>query len=807
MDTKAILSSLTVDEKIRLLGGMGDWYIYDCNGKVPKVMMTDGPHGLRKIEVTKAGDVEGSNPATCFPTASAMASSWDPDMTFLEGETLAEEALMEKISVVLGCGMNIKRSPFCGRNFEYYSEDPFLAGKMAGGFISGTQSKGIGTSLKHFAVNSQETRRMTSDSIVDERAFREIYLAGFEDCIKTAKPYTVMTSYNRVNGTYAAANKHLLTEILRDEWGYEGAVVSDWGASIDIVACIKAGLNLEMPDPRGYHTRVLKKAYENGEISDELLDERALKILDSYAVLAERVEENHPVDFDKHNEIARKLSANSAVLLKNSGLLPVSKDKKLIIIGDLAENVRFQGGGSSHINPARQKNAVKAFEDAGYRVCFEKGYDRNSEKTDDKLVARVKDLLDRELTEDCAVLFFMGLTDAFEGEGYDRKDLSIPANQTELLDVVASLTGTDKLAAITFGGAPFEFGWENKVSSILHMYLGGQAVGEAVCDLVSGLVNPSGKLAETFPLNAGDFGGLRYFALPHDDVEYRESIFVGYRYYETFGIPVRYPFGYGLSYTTFEYSSLMLDKKADGTVVVSFDITNTGSVAGAEVAQVYVGNPDLGFMRSKIELKGFKKVFLKPGETASVSVELGDRSFSIFDVNTNRYEKVKGNYQVMVAASVKDIRLSESIEVDGITVEPDKDVFSDYHKPQKDGMEISEEQFYKLLNKEVPRLRDRRRGDYDMTSSFGDVAKSSLFGRMVMGIVGMAVKFMFRDKPKNDPGMMMVKMTIQEGALEGLISTSSGMISPKLCRILLYNANRKYGKAFLQLFKKNAKIV
>ncbi|MCQ2520553.1 MAG: glycoside hydrolase family 3 C-terminal domain-containing protein, partial [Lachnospiraceae bacterium] len=502
MDTKAILKELTVDEKIRLLGGMGDWFIYDCNGKVPKVMMTDGPHGLRKIEVTKAGDVEASNPATCFPTASAMASSWDPEMTYLEGETLADEALMEKISIVLGCGMNIKRSPFCGRNFEYYSEDPLLAGKMAGGFISGTQSKGIGTCLKHFAVNSQETRRMTSDSIVDERALREIYLAGFEDCIKTAKPYTVMTSYNRVNGTYAAANKHLLTDILRDEWGFEGAVVSDWGASIDIVACIKAGLNLEMPDPKGYHTRVLKKAYMDGEISDELLDEKALKILDSFATLSERVEENHPVDFDAHNAVARKLSASGAVLLKNDGALPVSKEKKLIIIGDLAENVRFQGGGSSHINPARQKNALKAFESAGYKYCFAKGYDRNTENTDSKLVSQVKELLEKELDDNSVVLFFLGLTDAFEGEGYDRKDLSIPGNQTELLDEVAKIVNKDQLAAVTFGGAPFDFSFEDKVSSILHMYLGGQAVGEAVCDLVTGAVNPSGKLAETFPLKA-----------------------------------------------------------------------------------------------------------------------------------------------------------------------------------------------------------------------------------------------------------------------------------------------------------------
>lgn len=805
MDTKAILKQLTVDEKIRLLGGVSDWYTYDCNGKAPTIMMTDGPHGLRKMEVVKAGDVEASNPATCFPTASAMASSWNPELTYKEGETIAAEALREKISIVLGCGMNIKRSPLCGRNFEYFSEDPFLAGRMAAGFIKGCQSRGIGTSLKHFAANSQETRRMTSDSIIDERALREIYLSGFEHVIKEAKPYTVMTSYNRVNGTYAAANPHLLTEILRDEWGYEGAVVSDWGASIGIVDCIKAGLNLEMPDPKGYHTSLLKQAYEKGELTDELLDQRALKILDSFSSLSERVVDNAQVDFDEHNEIARNLEGECAVLLKNEGLLPVDKSKKLIIIGDLAETMRIQGGGSSHINPARLTNAVECFKKAGYTVSFARGYDKDTAQEDANLASEALALVDQEMDENSVVLFFMGLTDAFEGEGFDRKNMNIPGNQLALLDAIEKKAARENIVAITFGGAPFDFAWENKVSSILHMYLGGQAVGAAVCDLVSGEKNPSGKLAETFPLKTEDFPGYRYFALPHDDIEYRESIFVGYRYYETFNIPVRYPFGYGLSYTSFEYSDLEVKECEDG-VKVSLALTNTGAVAGAEVVQLYVGNPDQGFMRSAKELKGFKKVYLEPGQRKTVEILLDDRSFSIFDVNSDRFVKVKGDYKILVGSSVKDIRLSGDFFVDGVEIAADKDKFSDYHKAQAGGMEIGEEQFYKLLNKEVPRLRDRKRGDFDMTSPFGEVSRASLFGRIIRLGVAVVFKFMFKDKKKDDPGMMMVKMTLEEGALEGVISTSGGMMNAKLCKLLIFNANRQYGKAFLQLFRKGDRM-
>lgn len=808
MDIEETLKKLTVDEKIRLLSGVGDWHTYGCNGKAPSVMMTDGPHGIRKIENEVVGDIEGSKPATCFPTASAMAASFNPELTYKMGQAIAEEAKQEKISIVLGCGVNIKRSPFCGRNFEYFSEDPYLAGKLATGYIKGVQSKGVGTSLKHFAVNSQETRRMTSNSEVDERTLREIYLPAFEETVKEAKPTTVMASYNQINGEFATNNKYLLTDILRKEWGYKGAVVSDWGATNDVVKCFKSGLTLEMPDPQWYHTKLLKEAYETGRISETELDNWAGNVLKNFSLLSENIEEDYKADYKEHNRIARELEDECAVLLKNNdNLLPISKSKSIVVIGDLAEHMRFQGGGSSHINPTYSKNAIDALREAGYIVRYYQGYRVDSDEPDEELVKEalsgIKNSYD-EGAEEEVIVYFMGLTDSFEGEGYDRKDLSIPKCQTDLLERISFYTKGKDTVVVTFGGAPMGFSFEDYATSILHMYLGGQAVGESVADILSGKVNPSGKLAETMPLSRTDTPAWRYFANPYDDVEYREGIFVGYRYYETFDVPVRYPFGYGLSYTTFEYSDLKFEPVYEkGEMAVTFKVKNTGPVAGKETVQLYVLPETENIIRSKIELKGFKKVFLNPGEETEVSLYLNERSFSVYNVDKKDFSVIAGLYTIAIGASVKDLRLKQNLVVEGEKYFRDeRALFPDYFKPQPHGMDVSKEQFELLYGKKLTDLRHRKRGQYTATCSFEDVAKKSLFGLIVKGIINIGLKFMFPGKTKKDPAFMMVKMGVDEGNLEGLIATSGGIASPKLVDMLVLNANRKYGKAFLRMFRK-----
>ena len=807
MNIEQTLKNLTNDEKIRLLTGDGAWHTYDCNGKIPKICMTDGPHGLRKVAVEKHGDIENSIPATCFPTACAAASSWNPEVTAAMATAIAKEAKKENVAIVLGPGTNIKRSPLCGRNFEYYSEDPLLAGKLASSFINSMQKEGVGTSLKHFAANSQETRRMTSNSEVDERARREIYLAAFETAVKEANPTTLMCSYNRINGEFASNNKHLLTEILRDDWGYNGAVVSDWGATNDVVKCFKSGLNLEMPDGSGFHTKELKKAYERGEITDAELDKWAGAVLKNFSELAERSDAatHTEVDFKAHNDLARRLEDECAVLLKNDGALPVSKDRDIIIIGELADNMRFQGGGSSHINATFKKNAIESLQDTGYTVIYTKGYSNDTDVTDTALAKEAIDTVLKNYQRNrTTILFFLGLTESYEGEGYDRTDINIPGNQTELLEAISGIADQKDIAVVSFGGAPMDFSWEDKVSAILHMYLGGQAVGESVADLVSGAVNPSGKLAETMPLDIMHTPAHRYFAAPHDDVEYRESIFVGYRYYETYNVPVRYPFGYGLSYTTFAYTGIKAPEVFEGNdIEVQVTVKNTGTVAGAETIQLYILPEKENFLRSAIELKGFKKVFLNSGEEKTVTIPLNARAFSVFDVDKNSFATIAGVYTIAAAASVRDIRLKTQIVVQGDKYfRGERELFPAYFKPQPEGMDISREQFEALYGRPLTNFRNRRRGDFDLTCALGDVTRKSLFGRIFRLILNIAIGFMFPGKKKTDPSFKMLKMGLEEGNLEGLIANSGGMIPKKLCDVLVLNANRHYLKAFARFFAK-----
>ena len=664
VDIKKIISQMSIEEKASLCSGLNNWFTKPVESAgVPSVMMTDGPHGLRKQSGSHDHlGVNLSEPATCFPAGCATAASFDAELLEEVGRAIGEECIKEDVSIILGPGANIKRSPLCGRNFEYFSEDPYHASKMAASHIKGVQSTGVGTSLKHFAVNNQEAYRMTIDAVADERTLREIYLAAFEGAVKEGKPATVMCSYNRINGEYASENEWLLTELLRDEWGFEGFVMSDWGAVNDRVKGLAAGLDLEMPASGGANDARIVEAIKSGTLDEALLDkavERLLRAIYELRVTPE-MKKNHPCDMEAHDGAARRVAANCAVLLKNdSGLFPVSKDLKVAFVGEFFEKPRFQGGGSSHINPYRVTSALDCmgvFPNARYA----KGYKINSDDTDDALLAEALKLA----AESDLCVIFAGLPDRIESEGYDRKHMRLPENQNRLIDEISRIQ--PNAAVALHNGSPVEMPWIENVKTVLEAYLGGQAVGAAVMDIISGAANPCGKLPETFPLRLQDNPSHINFPGDGVKVEYREGVFVGYRYYDAKEAEVLFPFGHGLSYTDFEYSNLNVssDDVSDAeTVTVSADIKNTGNLTGREAVQLYVAPKTKGVLRPVKELKGFVKVSLEPGEVKTVSFTLNKRSFAHYDTELADWRTVDGVYGLQIAASSRDIRLEKDIVV------------------------------------------------------------------------------------------------------------------------------------------------
>jgi len=778
-----------LEEKIALLTGKGMWHTRET-GSLPSIHLSDGPHGLRKQEEQERRN-NVSLVSTCYPTASALACSWDPTAAKRLGAAVAKEAWNEDISVLLGPGINTKRSPLCGRNFEYFSEDPFLSGHMGAAYVKAVQHEGIAVSLKHFAGNNQETHRQTANSQIDERALREIYLSAFEYVVKTAKPATVMASYNRLNGHYACENRHLLTEILREEWGFEGAVISDWGACADLTKAVKAGMDLEMPDSCGLHTRKLKAALAAGDISEEEIARAAGRIealVKKYAPVCgvKKVTSNA-------HAIARQLACESAVLLKNDGILPLPPNADVIVIGGLAEHMRFQGGGSSHIHTAKTPNAVEALRDLGAAVTYAPGYSLRDQEAPE-LEAQALQLASGQKT----VLFFGGLTDQYEGEGYDRETLAMPANQLRLLNKICEIN--PNVVFVSFSGAPYAMPFENQVRGILQMYLCGEAVGEACGALLTGRVNPGGKLAESWPYAVEDTPCHGFFATGSDDVEYRESIYVGYRYYDSFDIPVRFPFGYGLSYTTFRYTNLKLSSETytGGKLQVSLDVTNTGHTAGAEIAELYVENPPANYLRAKKELKGFQKITLAPGETRHISLELDERSFSIYD--GKRFRMPSGRYRVLVGSSSQDIRLAQVINVAG---EPyprdDRERLFDYF--QKDLHGVSRQQFAALYGNPLSHFDQRKRGDYSQYSSLHQLSEASLLARLLQSAAKPLVYSLFRGIPRDDPEVVMMLEGVEHGTIDSVVCQSGGMLPPRLAEAIVLEANGHRGKAFWKLIR------
>ena len=661
MDAEQVLKALTLEEKAALCSGRDFWHTKAVERLgVPGVMMCDGPHGLRKQ--TGEGDHLGTRTSIetiCYPTAAALASSFDRSVMERLGEALGQECQAENVAMLLGPGLNIKRSPLCGRNFEYYSEDPCLAGEMGAAFVKALQSRGVAACAKHFACNNQETRRMSGSSEVDERTLHEIYLPAFETVVKKGRVRSLMCAYNAINGEYCAENRMLLTDILRNRWGFDGFVVTDWGAVKDRAGGIAAGLDLEMPGGPNATGEALVRAVRSGRLAEADLDRAVLRIL---RFVQQSLEQRNPdavIDRASCRTLARRLAGECAVLLKNEGMLPLNREHTVAFLGEFAETPRYQGAGSSHINVPHPVGAAEA---AGGTVRYARGFDTRNEAADDALLAEAL-----EIAGDVdACVIFAGLPDAFETEGADREHLRLPENQNRLIAAVAAVN--PNTAVVLHGGAPMELPWLKNVSAVLCMYLGGEQVGAAAVDLLYGTVNPSGHLAETWPVRLQD--NPSYLNFPGEDgvVTYAEGIFVGYRYYDKKEMPVLFPFGHGLSYTDFSYSNLRTDKEAmeeHETLSVSVDVTNTGTCAGRASVQLYVRDPKSTVRRPIRELRDFEKVTLEPGETKSVSFVLDRRAFAYYEPKLHDFFVESGQYEVEIGESSRDIRLSRTVHVEG----------------------------------------------------------------------------------------------------------------------------------------------
>lgn len=683
LDVKKLVNELTLEEKASLCSGADFWHTEAIDRlNIPAAMVSDGPHGIRKQEnLADHMGVAESIKAIGFPTASAMACSFDRDLLHKVGDALGEECVAEDLAVLLGPGINMKRSPICGRNFEYYSEDPVVAGELGAAFVNGVQEHGVGTSLKHFAANNQEWRRMSISAEIDERTLREIYLAAFETVVKKAQPWTIMCSYNRINGVYSCENDWLLNKVLRDEWGFEGLVMTDWGAMDERVPSLKAGLDLEMPDCHGETDKLIVKAVQSGELEESVLDtavERILTMVDKYLTARKDIDPAsmvHPLpssvergyDVAAHHALARTTAEQSAVLLKNEDILPLQKDKKIAFIGEFAKVPRIQGGGSSHINNTSVESALDA---AGDSVSYAQGFHIDEETTDETLLQEAITLAKES---DVAVIF-AGLPDSFESEGFDRTHLNMPANQNELIARISEVQ--PNVVVVLHSGSPIAMPWLDKVAGVLQMYLAGQASGGAAVNLLFGDATPCGKLAETFPLHLEDNPSYLNFPGNREKVCYQEGVFIGYRYYDKKKMDVLFPFGYGLSYTDFTYSNMKVTVngknatdvdviKETDEIIVSADITNTGNCDGAEIVQLYIKNPVVYEIRPEKELRDFAKVFLKAGETKTVTFTLNARAFSYYETRIHDWYAESGDYEILLASSSRDIRLQDTVSITG----------------------------------------------------------------------------------------------------------------------------------------------
>ncbi len=785
MKNAEIIAKLNLEQKCALLSGAGTFTTRGCpKAGVPSITLSDGPNGVRKQ--AGAADHLGLNPsvpATCFPTAATVACSWDPALGEEIGRAMGEEAAAQEVAVLLGPGLNTKRSPLCGRNFEYFSEDPYLSGKMAAAYVRGIQSEGIAACPKHFAVNSQELRRMASDSVLDERTLRELYLTGFEIVVKEAAPKTIMSSYNLVNGTYVNENAHLLQDILRRDWGFSGAVVTDWGGSNDHALGVKNGSTLEMPAPGGDAVRELLAAVQSGKITeadvDARLDELLTLVLDTSAAVQKH---SRSFDADAHHALARRAAAESAVLLKNDGgILPLAAGARVAVIGDFAETPRYQGAGSSAVNSIKVDTLLDCLAQSGLQCAgFAAGFDRQGRPDADKKAQAVA-LAQKADT----VLLCLGLDEIKESEGLDRVDMKLADNQIELLQAVEQ--ANPNTVVVLNAGASLETPWLAHCRALVYGALGGQAGAGAMVDVLTGKVNPGGKLAETWANAYEETPARDNFAGAGRTVQYREGLYVGYRYYQTAGVPVAFPFGYGLSYTSFAYSDLKVT--ADS---VTLTVTNTGARDGAEIVQVYIAKPGAEIFRPAQELKAFARVPLAAGESRTVTLPLDDKAFRYWNTRTDSWEVEGGRYEVRVGASSADIRLTADVDIRGTNA---TDPYAGKALPHyKSGsvQNVPDAEWEALLGHPIP--QDKVRIDRNMTLGELNHSRSPL-GWLIWAVLTALLNASFKKgKPDlnvlfqyNMPLRALAKMTsgaISMGMVDGLVMELQGFWIIGLVRVI-----------------------
>lgn len=799
MKYKELIEKMTLEEKASLMSGKDFWQTQEIERLgIKNMFLADGPHGIRKQ--TAAADHLGlnpSNPATCFPTAATVANSWNEELAEKLGEYLGIEAVEQKVNVLLGPGINMKRNPLCGRNFEYFSEDPYLTGKMAAGYIRGIQSHGISACVKHFAVNNQEERRMSIDTIVDERTLREIYLTAFEIAVKEGKTKTVMSSYNMLNGTYTNENIHIMREILREEWGFNGCVVTDWGGCNDRVDGLIAGNELEMPTTDGETNQDIIKAIKSGKIKEEVLDECVDRLLNLIFTTNNAIDSSKvKFDIDNHHKFAQHIAEESIVLLKNeNNILPIRKGQKVAVIGDFAKEARYQGAGSSIVNPTKLDNTLDSLKGSrieiiGYESGFER-YGKKNKKMIDKACVLAK--------EADIVLLYIGLDEVTEAEGLDRKNIKIPENQINLLNELYEVN--KNIVVVLSCGSVVEMPWINKVKGLLHSYLSGQAGAKAILRALSGEVNPSGKLAETYPLKYEDTPSAKYFPGKEVSVEYREGSYIGYRYFDTVNKDVLFPFGYGLSYTSFEYSNIKVTKEG-----VKFNIKNTGDIVGKEIAQLYIGCKSKEIYRPKKELKGFIKVSLNPGEVKEVSILFDDKTFRYFNIKTNNWEIESAEYEVMIGSSSTDIRLTDTIYIEGTeAVLPyNKEKLKSYYSGNVTNVKLDE--FETLLGRKIPESKWDRKKDlgYNDTISQCQYAKG-LLARFAYRMIVFAHGFLTKIGKREAANMIM--MSVYHMPFRGVARMTGGIINMPMLDGMLMIVNGHFFKGLSHFLRERSKLV
>ncbi|MBR3304321.1 MAG: glycoside hydrolase family 3 protein [Christensenellaceae bacterium] len=779
MDIKEIISKMSLKEKVAFCTGSDMWHTKALKELgVEQIKVSDGPHGLRCQESGDIGTgINDSLPATCFPTAVTAANTWDPDLIFEEGKAIGEEALEYGVSVVLGPGANIKRDPRGGRNFEYYSEDPYQAGKMAAAFIKGVQSNGVGTSLKHFACNNQEYKRQSGNSIVDERALREIYLKAFEIAVKEGRPDTIMCSYNKINGVYSSDNENLLTKILRDEWGFDGLVMTDWGAMSDRIKGFKAGCDLNMPGGSAYMEEAVIKAVESGELGEAVVDRSVERIL---RLVKKGLKNRKKYSFNReaHDLLAGRIACEGAVLLKNEDkILPLNKED-IGVFGYFAEDIRYQGAGSSHINPT----ALHQFKELYPEIPYVAATDKSGELID------LESALALAKTVKTAVIF-AGLPDSYESEGYDRENMALPKGYDRLVEEISKVNGNT--VVVLLGGSAMETPWADSVKAILYMGLPGQRGAASAMDLLTGKANPSGKLSESWPFKYEDAATSETFGM--HDPEYRESVYVGYRYYDKADVPVRFAYGHGLSYTSFDYSDIGLE---DGKV--SVEVRNTGSVSGSEVVQLYVSPKD-AVSRPVKELKGFRKITLMPGESRRVYFDIEDDFFTVYDGGS---KKTGGEYSILIGSGSLDIRGEIAVNIEG---EPNRYAGSLkgtwYEAPSG---KPSREDFEKLLGEEIKPYEKPRKGSYTIDNSILEMKDDSFIMRIMYGITKGTVSKTFKkeERTMENPAYKMMVTAATDSPLRAAVISSGGMLTDALAEGLLFMANGHFIKGLKRLLKK-----